>query len=108
MRRIVLPTMLLLLAACSNPEEKANKSYLAGRDLLAKGDLAGAAARLKEAVRVKADLLPAWRALAEVEERNHNVMGLGSTLRTVLDLEPSDATVRVKVVRLLLLAHNYN
>ena len=68
--------LLFIVAAqvsgCSSSAERAQSYYEHGKKLLAQHDDQKAAIEFKNAVSIKRDLVPAWRALAEIEERNHS------------------------------------
>src|SRR5271155_1778731 len=92
----------LQLAACGSPEERAERYYESGQKLLAAHEDAKAAVEFRNALRLKKDLLPAWRGLAPIEEAAHHAEGLSPVLRTILDLDPKDKTTRIKLAGLLL------
>jgi len=97
---VVLVT--LQLAACGSPETRAQSYYESGMRLLAAQDNAKAAVEFRNALRLKRNLLPAWRGLAQSEEATQHWDGLIPTLRAILDLDPKDAATRLKLARLLL------
>jgi cellulose synthase operon protein C len=70
--------------------------------LLAAHEDAKAAVEFRNALRLKKDLLPAWRGLAQAEEESHNLEGLASALQSVLDLDPKDEVTRIKLAKLFL------
>jgi len=92
----------LQLAGCGSPEVRAQSYYESGMKLLAAQDNQRAAVEFRNAVRLKKDLLPAWRGLAQTEEAAHHWEGLAGVLRTILDLDPKDEATRLKLARLLL------
>ena len=72
-RRIILVFAVFLVAGCSSPEEKAQRYYERGMELLSKQDYVKAGIEFKNAVQNKKDLVGAWRGLLEVEFHNKNV-----------------------------------
>src|ERR1700733_408136 len=92
----------LLLAGCGSPEVRAQRYYDSGMKLLAAHEDAKAAVEFRNALRLKKDLLPAWRGLAQTVEDTHHWEGLAPLLRTILDLDPKDQATRIKLARLLL------
>src|SRR6516225_9932790 len=91
-----------LLAGCSSSEEKAQRYYEHGKELLAAKDYDRAEVEFRNAVQLNKRLLPAWRDLAQVEELTHKWGALVPALRNVLELDPNDMATRLKLGRLLL------
>ncbi len=94
----------LQLAGCGSPEERAQRYYESGMKLLSAHDDLKAAVEFRNALRLKKDLLPAWRGLAQTAEDTHNWQGLAPVLRSILDLDPKDEATRIKLAKLLLAA----
>jgi tetratricopeptide (TPR) repeat protein len=94
--------LAVTLTDCSSPEERAQSYYEHGMQLLAAHDDKRAAIEFRNAVKYNKKLLPAWQALAQVEETAHNWNGLVPVLRNVLELDPNDIATRIKLGRLLL------
>jgi len=92
----------LQVTACGAPEERAQTYYENGMKLLAAHDDQKAAIEFRNALRLKRDLLPAWRGLAQTEEATHDWEGLAAVLQTVLKLDPGDEATRLKLAKLLL------
>ncbi len=92
----------LQLAGCSPPEVRAQRYYEDGMKLLAAHEDAKAAIEFRNALKLKKDLLPAWRGLAQTEEETHNWGELAPVLQSILDLDPKDEATRIKLARLLL------
>ena len=70
--RFGLATVIALqIAGCSSPDVRAQRYYESGMKLLAAHEDAKAAVEFRNAVRLKKDLLPAWRGLAQTEENTH-------------------------------------
>jgi tetratricopeptide (TPR) repeat protein len=84
-----------------SPEKQAQKYYQRGLKLVEQRDYAKASIELRNAVRLKNDLLPAWRSLAQIEETTRNWQRLIASLRSINDLDPSDIEVRIKLAKLL-------
>ena len=103
MRRFSLLVLVgLCLAACSSAEQRAQGYYQQGEKFLAAHDNARAAIEFKNAVRLKKNLLPAWRGLAQADELEHHWTELAAVLRTILDLTPNDIETKLKLARLML------
>jgi cellulose synthase operon protein C len=98
----------LQLAGCGSPEERAQRYYESGMKYLAAHDDAKAAVEFRNALRLKKDLMPAWRGLAETTEAAHDWQHLPSVLREILDLDPKDEATRLKLARFFLAAGDAN
>ena len=70
--------------------------------LLAAKNYKWAELEFKNAIRLKKDLLPAWRGLAQVEELNHHLQVLVPVLQTIVELDPKDVETKLKLARLTL------
>ena len=66
-------------------------------ELLKKQDYAHAAIEFKTALQLKSDLLPAWLALAQVDEHEQKWGELGKILRKVADLDKKNVDARVRL-----------
>jgi tetratricopeptide (TPR) repeat protein len=100
--------LLLLIAfqfsGCGSSADRAQSYYEHGTKLLAEHNYGWAAIEFKNAIKLKKDLVPAWRGLAQVEELNHNWQGLVPILRTIVELDPKDVGTTLKLARLMLLS----
>lgn len=103
-QRVFVVLSVLQLAGCGSPEDRAQKYYEHGLKLLSEHDNAKAALELKNAVRLKGDLIGAWKALADIDENNRNWQGLVTDLRNVVTLAPDDGSAKLKLSKLLLRA----
>ena len=83
--------------------ESAQSYYESGMKLLSDHSNEKAAVEFRNAVKLKRDLLPAWRGLAQAEEATRHWEGLVPALRTILELDPNDEATRFKLARLLLI-----
>jgi tetratricopeptide (TPR) repeat protein len=101
-------TLLVLaafqVAGCGSPEDRARTYYEHGIKLFADHENAKASIELRNAVRLKKDLIGAWRALAQIDEINRNWGGVVTDLRTIVELDPNDVSARLKLGKLQLLA----
>ena len=102
-KRCALVLLLGLgLAACSSAAQRAQNYYENGQKLVAAHDDTRAALEFKNAIQLKKDMLPAWRALADIDERHHNFTELVPVLRSIVDLDPKDVDTKLKLARLML------
>src|SRR5580698_10925528 len=95
---------VLPLAACSSSADRAQSYYERGAKLLAAHDNQRAAIEFRNAVKLKKNLTPAWRGLAQIEEANHHWEALVPILRGIVELDPKDIESKIKLARILLLA----
>ena len=103
--RFAAPALLLLaIAGCSSPEDRARSHYERGMELLSKHESAKASVELRNAVKLKRDMVDAWRAMAQIDETNRDWPHVIADLRTIVELVPHDASSRLRLGRLLLLA----
>src|SRR5215467_2031990 len=91
----------LLLAGCGSAEDH----YARGMKLIEKQDYVKAGLEFRNAVKLKKDLLPAWRELSQIEERNQNWEATTAILRTMVQLDPADLETRLRLGRLLFLGN---
>src|SRR3979490_1422492 len=103
-RSALLVLAVLQLAGCGSPEDRAKDYYAHGMKLFSEHDNAKAAIELRNAVRLKRDLIGAWKALAEIDETGRNWPGVVTDMRTIVELTPNDVSARLKLGKLLLLA----
>ena len=103
-RSALLVLTVLQVAGCGSPADRAQSYYEHGMKLFAEHDNAKAAIELRNAVKLKKDLIGAWKALAEIDETSRNWPGVVTDLRTIMELTPNDVAARLKLGKLLLLA----
>src|ERR1700723_3879697 len=84
LRMAILVFGAFQLAGCSSPEVRAQRYYDDGMKLLAAHEDAKAAIEFRNALRLKNDLLPAWKGLAQTEEDTHHLEGLVPVLQSIL------------------------
>jgi cellulose synthase operon protein C len=93
----------LQLGACSSQEQRAQVYYDDGTKLLARHEDQKATIQFKNAIRLKPNLVAAWRGLAQIEERNEHWGSAIPILQMVVKLDPQEIDARWKLGRLLLL-----
>jgi tetratricopeptide (TPR) repeat protein len=103
-RSALLVLTVLQVAGCGSPENRAQSYYEHGIKLISEHDNAKAAIELRNAVKLKKDLIGAWKALAEIDEIRRNWPGVVTDMRTIVELTPNDVSARLKLGKLLLLA----
>src|SRR6516162_7127183 len=108
MRRALLLLAVLLVADCESAEQRAQTYYERGMKLLEQHDDMKASIEFKNALQLKKDMLGAWRALAEIEERNQNRDSLIGIQRTIVELDPKDVGAKVRLARLLFIGNAMN
>src|SRR6478752_6583490 len=95
--------LAMSLAGCGSREERAQAYYENGMSYLEKKDYAKARVEFRNAIQRKADLLPAWQALAQIDEQEQNLPALAGTLRRITELAPTDIAAITKLARIYLL-----
>jgi tetratricopeptide (TPR) repeat protein len=66
-----------------------------------RGDLDGAAASFRDAVRIRPDHVPGWVNLSMVQAAKHDLAGAEASLRKALALEPANAAANLNLGLLL-------
>src|SRR5271155_2817530 len=95
-RSTLLVLAVFQLAGCGSPEDRARDYYEHGMKLFSEHDNAKAAIELRNAVRLKKDMIEAWKALAEIDEINRNWPGVVTDMRAVVEFAPNDVSARLK------------
>jgi tetratricopeptide (TPR) repeat protein len=101
---IVVVILILSLAGCGSPEDRAKGYYDNGMKLMAAHDNTRAIVEFKNAVKVKKDYTPAWLALVKIAESDRDWANLVPLLRTIVEIDPKDIDHRLELARLLLLS----
>jgi Tfp pilus assembly protein PilF len=100
-RSALLVLAVLQVAGCGSPEDRAQSYYEHGMKLFSEHSNAKAAIELRNALRLKKDLIGAWKALAEIDEASRNWPGVVTDLRTIVELTPNDVSAKLKLGKLL-------
>jgi tetratricopeptide (TPR) repeat protein len=74
-----------------------------GKKFLAAHDTNGASVQLRNAVKIKKDLVEAWESLAEIEETKQQWPSYVGIIRTILEISPGNVKDRLKLARILFL-----
>lgn len=104
LRAPVFLFIVIQLAGCTSQQDRARNYYNRGMKLFADHDNARAAIEFRNAVRLKPDLIDAWRPLAQIDETSRNWPRFVTDMRAIVALAPNDASVRLKLGKLLLFA----
>jgi tetratricopeptide (TPR) repeat protein len=100
---VCLVLAAIQLAACDSRQERAQSYYQTGVGYLEKQDFVKARIELKNALQMNADMLEAWRAVAQIDEHDKNLEALKGSLRRIVELDPKDIQSRMKLTKLFLL-----
>src|SRR5664280_1990225 len=93
----------LLLAGCSSKEERAQAYYAHAMQLISQHDDVKARIELRNALQIQDNMIAAWQALSQLEERNKNWSGVFGASRKIAELAPKDIDARLRLARLALL-----
>ena len=99
---LVLPVVLL---GCTTAEEKAQNYYNNAQKFVAANDYPHAEIEFKNAIKAKKDFLPAYRGLAQIDEKQQHWQELAGALRTIIDLDPADTKSKIKLARMMLIGN---
>ncbi|NOS74254.1 MAG: tetratricopeptide repeat protein [Methyloglobulus sp.] len=104
MKKLIIFFLLLMLQACSKPEEKV-KNYLAsGKSLYEQGNYAKAKIEFRNAIQLDSKQTDAYYHLALIDEKNQNWQSLFANLTQVTRLDPKNNDALLKLGRLSLLS----
>lgn len=101
--RVCFVLAALLLAGCSSKEDRAQSYYAHAMQLISEHDDVKARIELKNALQLKDNMVGAWQALSQLEERNKNWSGVIGASRKIAELDPKDIDARLRLARLALL-----
>ena len=104
-RGLLLASAMFLAACSGSPQERAQKYYEHGKDLLAQNDSARASIEFRNALKLDDKLAGAWLGLAQIEEQNQNWDALIKILREISEVDPKNVDAKLKLTRLLLLGN---
>ena len=104
LRFAFLALVFLQVSGCGSPEERAQRHYERGKQLLAQSDHVKAAIEFKNALQLQQDMVGAWRGLGQIEEGKQNWEGLVAILRKVGELDRGCRT-KLRYARLMLMGN---
>lgn len=101
--RVCFVLAALLLAGCSSKEERAQSYYAHAMQLISEHDDVKARLELRNALQLKDDMIGAWRALNQIEERTNNFQGVIAASRKISELDPKDIEARLRLAKIAVL-----
>jgi tetratricopeptide (TPR) repeat protein len=101
--RVCFVLAVLLLAGCSSKEDRAQSYYAHAMQLISEHDDVKARIELKNALQLKDDMIGAWRALVQIEERSKNWQGVIADSRKISELDPKDIEAKLRLANFALL-----
>jgi tetratricopeptide (TPR) repeat protein len=93
----------IALGGCSSREQRAESYYKRGMSYIEQKDFVKARIELRNALQINGNMLAAWQALAQMDEKDRNWQALAGDLRKVVELDPKDANSKLRFGRLLLM-----
>jgi len=90
------------LGGCSSREQRAENYYNRGMSYIEQKDFVKARIELKNALQINGNMVAAWRALAQLDEKDRNWQVLAGDLRKIVDLDPKDIGSKLRFGRLML------
>lgn len=106
--RCIAVLAFLILAACDSPEERMQSHYRRGLELLEKKEPIKAGLEFRNALKINDEFVPGLYELAKVEEYKNNWRNVIGILNKIVDLDPNQLNIRIKLGKLLLLAGQTN
>ena len=103
-RLALLFMVVLQVSGCGSSADRAQGYYEHATKLLAAHDNQRAAIEFRNAIKLKKDMMPAWRGLAQIEELNRHWEGLIPIFATIVELDPKDVETKLKLAKLLLVS----
>ena len=99
---VFLVLLVLEVAGCDSPEDRAKNYYEHGLKLLSEHDSTKAALELQKCRQASnGTQIGAWKTLAEIDETTaRNWAGLVADMRAIVELTPSDVSTRLKLGKL--------
>ena len=107
-RPLILLTIVLILAACTSPEEKALEYYQSGMALLEEGKPVKAKLEFQNALQIDPKMADAWYGLALVAEKSADWEQMFALLTKVMELDSKHLRAQIASGRLLLAAGDLN
>jgi Tfp pilus assembly protein PilF len=90
------------LGGCSSSEQRAENYYNRGMAYIEQKDFVKARIELRNALQINGKMVAAWRALAQLDEKDQNWQVLAGDLRKISELDPKDVNTKLRFGRLLL------
>jgi tetratricopeptide (TPR) repeat protein len=103
--RVCFVLAALLLAGCSSKQERAESYYAHAMQLISQHDDIKARIELRNALQLQDNMIVAWRALSQLEERQKNWSAVFGASRRIAELDPKDIETRIRLAKLALLGN---
>lgn len=101
---VALAIILLTLAACDTPEEKALAHYSAGMAFVEQGNYAKAGIEFRNALQLKENFADGWYGLALVEENDGNWRKYTGDILKAIEIDPKHLKAQVRYGKIMLLS----
>ena len=102
-RFAVLAAMLLLVAGCDSVEERVEKHFERGLELIAEGNDVKAMLEFRNALQLDENHIGSHFELGKIQEARGNIRPAFKRFRKVADLDPGHVEARIKTARYFLL-----
>ncbi|USG61302.1 tetratricopeptide repeat protein [Sneathiella marina] len=96
--------LMLVLAACDSPEEKAKSHYESGMAFVEKENFIKAGIEFRNALQLKENYADAWYGLALVEESEGNLRLYAGDILKAIELDPKHVKAQSRYGKIMLLS----
>ncbi len=101
---IALAVILMTLAACDTPEEKAQAHYEAGMAFIEQGNYVKAGIEFRNALQLRENFADGWYGLALVEEHEGNWRKYAGDILKAIEIDPKHLKAQVRYGKIMLLS----
>lgn len=101
---LVVGAILLIVAACDSPEEKAQSHYNSGMVFVEKSNFVKAGIEFRNALQLKENYADAWYGLALVEENEGNWQKYAGDILKAIELDPKHVRAQSRYGKIMLLS----
>jgi tetratricopeptide (TPR) repeat protein len=92
------------VAGCNSKEQRAHDYYTQGMKYIAEHSDVKARLELNNAIQLQDNMLPAWRALSQIDQRAKDWRAVFVDSRRIAELDPKDIEARLQIANFFLLS----